>query len=95
MIYGTILPYGAEGHNAVLYANYTTGDSPEKSIRALFPKWPVNSRGKKEMTVTAWLEYREALNAILKMYLIIEDDDGWNATDYVIATDFQNQPYIP
>jgi len=59
MRYTIIVPHGADGHNPALYSNYTTGDSPEKSIRALFPKWPVNSGGKKEMTESAWLEFRD------------------------------------
>ena len=33
-----LLYHGGEGHDAALYANYTVGDSPEKSIRAMFPK---------------------------------------------------------
>jgi len=53
-----VVPHGGEGHNAALYANYTVGDSPETSIRAMFPKWPVNTRGKKEMTINSWLEFR-------------------------------------
>jgi len=73
------------------------GDSPEKSIRDMFPKWPVNTRGKKEMTINSWLEFREALDDIQEMYLILEQGDGsgWTASEYVITTAFLDDPYLP
>ena len=95
--YGIIVPHGVEGHDAALYANYTMGDSPEKSIRAMFPTWPVNTRGKKEMTINSWLEFRAALDDILEMYLILEQGDGTESTasEYVITADFLDDLYLP
>jgi len=72
------------------------GDSPEKSIRSMFLKRLVNTRGRKEMTINSWLEFRAALDDILEMYLIVEQWDrcGWTASEYVISTNFLDDPYL-
>jgi len=49
------------------------------------------------MTINSWLKFREALDDILEMYHILEQGDGtgWTASEYVITTDFLDDPYLP